>query len=188
MKQRLGVACGDGGHDDNRYYCNRFVFQTWLKLCYHICVWDGFIIGSDVGLSESIPHLEIVMAKRHILYVEDNFENRVLIRRILQAEGYQVDEASDGMTGIEMAVANKPDLILLDINLPDIDGYETAARLRQIDGMADIPILALTANVMHGDRERALEAGCNGYIQKPVDVDELPAQIEGYLVTVKGVD
>lgn len=134
-----------------------------------------------MGLVQAFPHLEIVMAKVRILYIEDNFANQVLIRRVLEAEGYQVDEASSGLSGIEMAAANRPDLILVDINLPDVDGYETTARLRQMNGVSDVPIIALTANVMDGDRERTIEAGCDGYIQKPIDVDELPRQIEGYL-------
>ena len=125
------------------------------------------------------------MAKARILYVEDNFDNRILIRRVLQAEAYQVDEAANGLTGIEMAIENRPDLILLDINLPDIDGYEAVARLRKIDGLARVPVLALTANVLEGDRERALKAGCDGYIQKPIDVDMLPSQIESYLSKAK---
>jgi two-component system cell cycle response regulator DivK len=126
------------------------------------------------------------MPKGRILYVEDNFENRTLIKRVLEAEGYVVDEAGDGLTGIDMAVANPPDLILLDINLPDIDGYEATVRLRQIDGVAAVPIVALTANVMQGDRERTLEAGCDGYIQKPIDVDYLPVQVQSFLGDANG--
>ena len=120
----------------------------------------------------------------YILYVEDNFDNRILIRRVLEAEGYEVGEASDGLSGVRMAGERRPDLILLDINLPDIDGYEAAARLRQIDGVAGVPIVALTANVMNGDRERTLQAGCDGYIQKPIDVDDLPRQVAGFLAKV----
>jgi len=116
-----------------------------------------------------------------ILGVEDEQKVAEAFREVLEAEGYQVDEASNGLTGIEMALDNRPDLILMDINLPDVDGYETTARLRQMNGVSDVPIIALTANVMEGDRERTVEAGFNGYIQKPIDVDELPRQIEGYL-------
>jgi two-component system cell cycle response regulator DivK len=121
------------------------------------------------------------VATRRVLYVEDNLENRILIKRVLEAEGYVVDEAADGLSGIKRAVENRPDLILLDINLPDIDGYEATIRLRKIDGVNGVPIVALTANVMQGDREKSLEAGCDGYIQKPIDVDQLPDQIESYL-------
>jgi two-component system cell cycle response regulator DivK len=116
-----------------------------------------------------------------ILYVEDNLENRILIKRVLEAEGYVVEEAPDGLTSIDMAVTNPPDLILMDINLPDIDGYEATTRLRRSASTAHVPIVALTANVMQGDRERSLQAGCDGYIPKPIDVDHLPAQIASYL-------
>ena len=116
-----------------------------------------------------------------ILYIEDNLENRILIRRVLQADGYQVLEAEDGPTGIEMAQAQKPDLILMDINLPDVDGYETTARLKAMDDLRSIPVIALTANVMKGDREKTLQAGCSGYIQKPIDIDQLPTQLASFL-------
>jgi two-component system cell cycle response regulator DivK len=121
-----------------------------------------------------------------ILYVEDNLENRILIKRVLEAEGYIVEEAADGLTSIDMAVTNPPDLILMDINLPDIDGYEATTRLRKTAKTAHVPIVALTANVMQGDRERSLQAGCDGYIPKPIDVDHLPAQIASYLGTNDG--
>ena len=121
------------------------------------------------------------MVERRILYVEDNRENRILIKRVLEAEGYTVDEAADGLSGLKMAQENRPDLILLDINLPDIDGYEATKRLRKMNGISGVPVVALTANVMQGDREKSLEAGCDGYIQKPIDVDQLPNQIESYL-------
>jgi two-component system cell cycle response regulator DivK len=121
------------------------------------------------------------MTGKRILYIEDTFDNRILIKRILEASGYIVDEAPDGLTGIQIAMQNRPDLILMDINLPDIDGYEVTARLRQLEGFERIPIVALTANVLEGDRERSLNAGCDGYIPKPVDVDGLPDQIASYL-------
>ena len=121
------------------------------------------------------------MSEGHILYIEDSPENRLLVKRILSAEGYTVEEAEDGASGLEAARRTKPGLILLDINLPEIDGYEMVDLLRQIPDLADVPIIALTANVMKGDREKALEAGCNGYIQKPIDVDGLPVQIENFL-------
>jgi two-component system cell cycle response regulator DivK len=120
------------------------------------------------------------MSKR-ILYIEDNPDNRLLIRRVLQAEGYEVLEAIDGQTGMERAAEVQPDLILMDINLPEIDGYEVTARLKQLPGLSRIPIIAVTANVMKGDREKTLAAGCDGYIQKPIDIDLLPGQIERFL-------
>jgi two-component system cell cycle response regulator DivK len=121
------------------------------------------------------------MSDVRILYIEDNHENRLLVRRILEAEGYSMIEATDGPTGLEVAAQMQPDLILLDINLPEIDGYDLAKRFRETPNLTDVPILAITANVMHGDRERTLEAGCDGYIQKPIDVDQLPNQVRAAL-------
>lgn len=118
---------------------------------------------------------------RRILYIEDNPENRLLIRRVLAAEGYVVEEASDGNSGLQKASESPPDLILMDINLPEIDGYEVTARLKQLPNLAGVPIIAVTANVMRGDREKTLAAGCDGYIQKPIDIDLLPSQIESFL-------
>ena len=116
-----------------------------------------------------------------ILYVEDNPENRLLIRRILQAEGYTVLEASNAFQAIDLVKTENPDLILMDINLPEMDGYTLTARLKTMPKLSTVPIIALTANVMRGDRERTLEAGCDGYIQKPIDVDALPIQINRFL-------
>ncbi len=120
------------------------------------------------------------MSKR-ILYIEDNPENRMLMRRVLMAEGYQVEEATDGQSGLEKAAESPPDLILMDINLPEIDGYEVTARLKQLPNMSGVPIIAVTANVMKGDREKTLAAGCDGYIQKPIDIDLLPSQLESFM-------
>ncbi|HEY71704.1 MAG: response regulator [Chloroflexi bacterium] len=121
------------------------------------------------------------MSDVQILYIEDDPSNRLLVRRILEAEGYSITEAVSGLAGLEMAAQTKPDLILLDINLPEIDGYDLARRFRDTSGLQQVPILALTANVMKGDRERTLEAGCDGYIQKPIDVDRLPDQVKAAL-------
>jgi two-component system cell cycle response regulator DivK len=115
--------------------------------------------------------------KATILYVEDNAENRMLIRRILQAEGFNMIEASSAKQALEIILQERPDLILMDINLPEMDGYTLTARLKAMPQLNNVPIIALTANVMRGDRERTLEAGCDGYIQKPVDVDLIPQQI-----------
>lgn len=119
--------------------------------------------------------------EKSILYIEDNLENRILIKRILEAEGYEVIEADRGEAGLTIAKERSPDLILMDINLPDIDGYECTARLRGIESTSAIPIIALTANAMEGDQEKALAAGCDGYIPKPIDVDGLPDQVAGFL-------
>ena len=121
------------------------------------------------------------MTKGRILYIEDNLESRILIRRVLEAEGYTVIEAENGLEGLNLAVTESPDLILMDINLPDIDGYECTARLREINSFRHVPIVALTANALSGDREKALDAGCDDYISKPVDIDRLPAQIAYHL-------
>lgn len=116
-----------------------------------------------------------------ILYIDDHSESRLLVRHILEARGYQVIEAEDGFSGIRVAEAESPDLILIDIMMPGLDGRETTTRFRGIPRLESVPIVALTANAMSGDRERALAAGCDGFLQKPVDVDRLPGQIQAFL-------
>ncbi len=118
-----------------------------------------------------------------VLYIEDNRDNRMLVRRILMASDYdfQVQEADNARTGIEMAQQSPPDLILMDMSMPEMDGLTATRMLRGIDHLRDIPIVALTANAMEGDREKSLEAGCTGYIRKPVDVDKLPDEIIHYI-------
>lgn len=120
-------------------------------------------------------------SKGRILHVEDNADNRHLVRRVLESEGYEVVEASNGTQALEFLDAQEIDLALMDINMPDIDGYTLATRIRATPRFATLPILAMTANVMHGDRERSLAAGCDGYIQKPIDIDILSMQIERYI-------
>jgi len=115
-----------------------------------------------------------------VLYVEDNFENRVLIRRVLESEGYQMFEASTEEEAFKQIGENHPDIILMDINMPDMDGYTLTAKIKENPEYQKIPVIAVTANVMRGDKERSLEAGCDGYIQKPIDVDILTEQIERY--------
>lgn len=115
-----------------------------------------------------------------ILYIEDNPQNMRLVRKILVHAGYEVVEAEDGLSGIAAAHDNLPDLILLDINLPDIDGLEVARRLRE-SSLARVPIIALTANAMVGDRERLLAGGCDGYLPKPVSRQELLITIDSHL-------
>ena len=116
-----------------------------------------------------------------ILYVEDNFENRILVRRVLEAEGYQILEATTASEAFRQLKASKTDLILMDINMPDMDGYTLTAKIKENEEYLNIPVIAMTANVMRGDKERSLEAGCDGYIQKPIDIDILPEQVERYL-------
>ena len=118
---------------------------------------------------------------RTILYVEDNPENRLLVRRILQAEGYQVIEAEHAHQALKIIEGLHPDLVLMDINMPDMDGFTLTAKFKEMPHLKDVPIVALTANVMRGDKERTLDAGCDGYIQKPIDVDALPLQLAVYL-------
>jgi len=119
--------------------------------------------------------------QRVILYVEDNRENRMLIRRVLEAEGYAMAEAGNAEEALKKIHSVKPDLILMDINMPDVDGYSLTSQIKSTPGFASVPIVAVTANVMRGDRERSLEAGCDGYIQKPIDIDVLTRQIERFL-------
>jgi two-component system, cell cycle response regulator DivK len=121
------------------------------------------------------------MSNGTILYIEDNPDNRTLIRRVLMVEDYDVIEASNALEALDKLTTQHPDLILMDINMPDVDGYTLTSQIRNIQGFESVPIVALTANVMRGDREKSLEAGCDGYIQKPVDIDLLPQQIERYL-------
>jgi two-component system cell cycle response regulator DivK len=118
---------------------------------------------------------------RKILVVEDNQDNREMVVKVLKFNGYEVIEAVDGEEGIEKAKTEAPALILLDIYLPKMDGYEVAKRLKADKGLKDIPVIALTAHAMKGNREQALAAGCDGYISKPIDIRELPKQIEQFL-------
>jgi signal transduction histidine kinase len=118
---------------------------------------------------------------KKILYVEDNTANRVLVRQVLESVGYSVVEAIDGLSGIKVAQEERPDLILIDINIPGMDGYEVTTRLKSLPDLSGIPIIAVTAKVMAGDRERALTAGCDGYIAKPIDIDLLPRQVGEFL-------
>jgi two-component system cell cycle response regulator DivK len=118
---------------------------------------------------------------KKILIVDDNQDSRELVVKVLKTRGYQTIEAVDGEEALEKAVAERPDLILMDRSLPKIDGYEVTRRLKGQEEFKDIPIVALTAHAMSGDREKALEAGCEGYISKPINVRELPELITSYL-------
>ncbi len=118
----------------------------------------------------------------NILYVEDNPDNMRLVQRALGAKGYTVHEALNGLDGLSKAEELSPDVILLDINLPDIDGYEVARRLRQSKNTSlhYVPIIAITANALKGDAEKALAAGCDVYMAKPINVRELWARVEAF--------
>jgi two-component system cell cycle response regulator DivK len=116
-----------------------------------------------------------------ILVVEDNQDNREMVVKVLKFNGYQVVEAVDGEEAMKKARTEDPDLILLDIYLPKMDGYEVTRRLKGDTSLKNIPIIALTAHAMKGNMEEALAAGCDGYIPKPIDVRELPKQIQHFL-------
>ncbi len=120
---------------------------------------------------------------KKILIVEDNDTNLYLVRFILEKSGYQIIVARNGETGVEMAIKERPDLIIMDIQLPDISGLEATKRIRTSKADGTIPILALTSYAMVGDKERALEAGCTGYIEKPIDPETFVTEIAKYLTT-----
>jgi two-component system cell cycle response regulator DivK len=120
----------------------------------------------------------------HILYIEDNYHNYRLVMRMLSLEKerqFEVTQAIDGTTGLQLATKIQPDLILMDINLPDIDGVAVTSKLKSDPGLQHIPIIALTANAMVGDRERFLDAGCDGYLRKPISRSELREVVNKFL-------
>jgi len=119
----------------------------------------------------------------NILYIEDNPDNMILVQRALEARGYTLLKAVKGMDGIVTAEREQVDLILLDINLPDIDGYEVAQRLRSSAKyeLSRIPIIAITANALKGDAQKALDAGCDVYMAKPINIRELWARVEAFV-------
>jgi len=118
---------------------------------------------------------------RPILMIEDNEQNRYLVEFLLQGRGYRVVAAPDGRRGIELAEQVDPLLVLLDIQLPTMDGYAVAQALRSMACLEETPIVAVTSYAMPGDRERALAAGCNGYIEKPIDPQTFVDEVETYL-------
>jgi len=116
-----------------------------------------------------------------VLVVEDNEDNRALVAKVLGYAGYRVVEAASGEEALELVAGGPPDLILMDLNLGGMNGFEATRRLKEDPATARVPVVALTAYAMVGDRERALEAGCDGYIAKPVDVRRLPEQVETFI-------
>lgn len=116
-----------------------------------------------------------------ILLVEDNEENRLFLSRRLQRRGYDVVIATDGQQGVELARSESPDLVLMDLNMPVLDGWQAAGILRAERATSTLPIIGLTAHAMPGDREKALEAGCTDYHTKPLDFTQLMTQIESLL-------
>ena len=120
----------------------------------------------------------------NILYIEDNPDNMMLVKRALEARGYTLLQAMNGLSGVRMAENEEVDLILLDINLPDIDGYEVARRIRSSAkkiALAYLPIIAVTANALKGDAEKAVAAGCDVYMSKPINIRELWARVEAFV-------
>jgi len=121
------------------------------------------------------------MMKKKILIVEDNEQNLYLTTFLLEKQGYDVVQARNGEEGVDLALSERPDLILLDIQLPIMDGHEVARRLKQALETQSIPIVAVTSYAMAGDREAVLSAGCEGYIEKPIDPDRFVEQVKRYL-------
>ena len=123
------------------------------------------------------------MANNVVLYIEDNPDNMMLVQRALESRGYKLLQAKNGLDGVAMAEREEINLILLDINLPDIDGYEVARRLRASSKreLRVVPIIAVTANALKGDAEKALNAGCDVYMSKPINIRELWARVEGFV-------
>lgn len=119
--------------------------------------------------------------KKQLLLIEDNEQNRYLVTYLMQARGWEVMYAEDGLSAIGAAEELNPALILLDIQLPGMDGYEVARELRHRPSLADTPIIAVTSYAMPGDRERCLDAGCTGYIEKPINPGTFADEIEAYL-------
>jgi two-component system cell cycle response regulator DivK len=129
---------------------------------------------------ETMEDLKKGLSKK-ILVVDDNQDSRELVVKVLKNKGYEIIEAIDGEEAVEKAIAQKPDLILLDISIPKLNGYEVTQKLKSMEEFENIPIVALTAHAMKGDRMKALEAGCEGYITKPINVRELPAQVKSFI-------
>lgn len=116
--------------------------------------------------------------KRTVVLIEDNEQNRYLLTFLLEQSGYEVQSAADGARGIELARATTPSVILLDIQLPTMDGYAVARALRRHESLRSTPIIAVTSYAMPGDREKALASGCTGYIEKPIDPETFVVEVE----------
>lgn len=119
--------------------------------------------------------------KKYILYIEDDPQSKILVRKLLTSAGYAVLEAGDGISAIKIVQETIPNLILMDIHIPEMDGYETTTKLKSLQGLKDIPIIAVTASAMKGDRERALAAGCDGYIRKPINPYTFVQQVDEFI-------
>ena len=142
-------------------------------------IWVDSELGQGSTFVFTLPARRVLaMAGERILVVEDNEKNMKLFRDVLQATGYRTLEATTGGEAVELAAEHAPDLVLMDIQLPDIDGVEALRRLRADERTASIPVLALTAQAMQGDRERFLAAGFDGYVSKPVNIVELIGTVQ----------
>ncbi len=124
--------------------------------------------------------------EKTILYIEDNYHNRRLVQKVLKSRGYEVMLAEDGLEGWEMLQKHKPTLVLLDISLPGIDGIEIASRVKADPTLKDIWVIALTASAMRGDKERFMQAGCNDYLSKPIQVKELIEKVDSFFTSHPG--
>lgn len=121
------------------------------------------------------------MSKGCVLVIEDNIDNMDLVHFLLEQVGYEVMEARDGRTGLELAYQRLPDIILLDMSIPEVDGWKVAQQLKSDPQTQSICIIALTAHILPGDRKRALDAGCDGFISKPLDIPNFAGQVDAYL-------
>ena len=120
------------------------------------------------------------MEQKTVLYIEDNFHNRRIVRKILQSRGYTLIEAEDGVTGLQMVQELRPPLVLLDIGLPGMDGLQVVGKIKADEELREIPVIALTASAMRGDKERFLAAGCDDYLSKPVQALELITVVDNH--------
>ncbi len=130
---------------------------------------EALLLGGEVGQSSGVPR---------VLHIEDDPANRLLVRKILTGAGYEVAEAADGLEGVRMARADPPDLVLVDLNIPGLNGYEVALRLRGEPSLSDVPIVAITAE---GDRSTSLAVGCDGFVQKPINARTFAGTLSGFL-------
>ena len=118
---------------------------------------------------------------KKVLIIEDNEKNLYMLKFLVEHKGYRVVEARDGVEGVKLAVIEKPDLILMDIQLPLLDGYQATKQIKANKKICDIPVIAVTSFAMVGDKEKTLKAGCNGYIEKPIDPETFLTEMEKFL-------
>src|SRR5262252_10243500 len=113
-----------------------------------------------------------------VLHIEDDPRNRLLVRKLLTADGHEVIDASDGLEGVRLAITQRPDIVLVDLNIPGLDGFEVTLRLRTEASLSGVPIVAITAE---GDRDTSFAVGCDGFLHKPIDARAFAETVEGYL-------